>query len=117
MDRRLGIDSGQPPCPSPLRGTSLRSCPKHLQAFGVFQYVGGRRLCSRDRGGGVPPPSLEFIKIGREARRLRHVRITSPAPAGVPAGRGRVVRGMSKNDSRWGNRGKCHLHCSWLKNE
>lgn len=30
------IDSQPPHGYSPLRGRSLRSCPKHLQAFGVF---------------------------------------------------------------------------------
>ena len=35
------IDSQAPLACSPLRGTSLRSCPKHLQAFGVFQELLG----------------------------------------------------------------------------
>ncbi|MFT7303409.1 MAG: integrase, partial [Akkermansiaceae bacterium] len=35
------IDSGAPPAPSPLRGRRIRSCPKHLQAFGVVQELLG----------------------------------------------------------------------------
>ena len=35
------LTRGLRPAPSPLRGTSLRSCPKRLQAFSVFQELLG----------------------------------------------------------------------------
>ena len=48
------------------------------------------------RGGGVLPPSLANKEEGVEAGCLRHVKLTSPAPAGIPAGRGRVVGGCQR---------------------
>jgi hypothetical protein len=65
------------------------------EAVAVHAFVlggGDARMGGADRGGGVSPPCLKHRQEGLGGKMPPPRNITSPAPAGVPAGRGRVVR-------------------------
>jgi hypothetical protein len=64
------------------------------EAVAVHAFVLGgadARMGGADRGGGVSPPCLKHRQEGLGGKMPPPRNITSPAPAGVPAGRGRVV--------------------------
>ena len=57
------VDSGEPPAPSALRATSLRSCPKRLQAFAVFPSSISQNLRQQ-------PAELFSGPLDRQARKI-----------------------------------------------